>query len=72
MEVSFQPLQNMLGQVLEVRISARLQKGRLAVYESSGSPAHPTFQENALRLGRRFLPIPGRRFNQAVFKGEDE
>ena len=33
MEVSFEPLRNLLGQTLEVRISAHLQQGKLAVYE---------------------------------------
>ena len=69
-EISFEPLHNLLGQTLDVRISARLKEGQLAVYEFPGTLAERGLQENALRLGRRFLPIPGHRVGEAVFGGE--
>jgi glycosyltransferase involved in cell wall biosynthesis len=72
MEVSFEPLHNLLGQTLEVRISAHLQQGQLAVYESPGGQPNQGLQEKALRLGRRLLPIPGRRSGRAIFSGENE
>jgi hypothetical protein len=72
MEVSFEPLQNLLGQMLEVHIRARLTQGRLAVYENVEQGSTRGIPEKTFRLGRRILQITGRRPGEAVFYGEAE
>jgi glycosyltransferase involved in cell wall biosynthesis len=70
LELDIKPLHHLLGQKLEIRITARLTQGKLIVYELPHQNDSRSPQEWALRLGRRILPLPGRRSGQAFFPGE--
>lgn len=72
MEIRFEPLHNLLNQTLEVRLGARLEQGRLAVYEIPAVEAENALKEKAIRLGRRVLPLIGRQSGNAIFPGEGQ
>jgi glycosyltransferase involved in cell wall biosynthesis len=71
MEFFFEPLQNILGNTLDVRISACLDQGKLAAYEFRPSAKDHNLSEAVVKLGRRVLPLIAHRSGQAVFSGEE-
>lgn len=72
MKISIEPLHNLLGRTLEVHLSASLQQGRLAVYELPAQAGNPGLPQQAVKLGRRLLPLTSRRAAFGVFSAEDE